>query len=409
MLFFQRAIHSKDQPSGKLLFLTHAISIRQKTGFPIFNIQIIISMNKLFIAAVLCFVLASCKQNNPSNESAELQYKGDTIIVKEDSPILKHITIQKPQMEEFSAEFKTVGTVRPVSGKLAEITPPFAGRIVKSFVQLGQKVGVNSPLFALGSSDFYEATKSYFAAKSANELAQRNYSRQKDLTTNGVAAQRDLEAAKNEADIALQEYEQAKATLDIFNVDRASLQMGQPLKVLSPISGEVVKSNITIGNYAKEDSEPLAVVADLSNVWVAALVKEKYFGSIKRGDRAEVFSNAHPEKVISGTIHYVGEMLDEETRALEVIIECDNTDRELKLGMFCEVHFLSAPAKAILLPATAIMQQQDNDFVLIEASKGRYIKRKVETESVSLDTVRISDGINEGETVVTKGGIYLNQ
>lgn len=360
------------------------------------------------LAGLCILLLASCKNNTTANEDAAIQYKGDTIVVKENSPIAKEIIIQKSGLQDFSAEFRTVGTVRPVSGKLAEVSPPFAGRIVTSFVQLGQKVSAGSPVFELSSSEFYEATKTYFAAQSANEVALINYKRQKDLEANGVASQKDLEQAKSEARIAEQEFEQAKATLKIFNIDAASLQMGQPLKVVSPISGEVVKTNITIGDYVKEDAEPLAVVADLSHVWVSALVKEKYFGSIKHGDRVEVYSNANPDKIIWGAIHYVGEMLDEETRSLEVIVECDNADRGLKLGMFCEVHFLNSPTKAIILPSTAVMQEQENDYVLIEVSTGKYVRRKVETESVSLDSVRIIKGLDEGENVIVKGGIFLN-
>lgn len=365
-------------------------------------------MNKLFIAASLCILLASCKQHNSSGESANIQYKGDTIIVSANSPVLEQMTIQKSILQDFSAEFKTVGTVRPMSGKLAEIAPPFAGRIAKSFVKLGQKVNAGSPVFELGSSEFFESTKTYYAAQSANELAQKNYNRQKELAANGVASQRDLEQAQSEAHIAKQEFEQAKATLEIFNIDISSLQMGQPLRVISPISGEVVKSNITIGSYAKEDSEPLAIVADLSRVWVAALVKEKYFGAIKPGDRVEVFTDAHPNKTIWGTIYHIGEMLDEETRSLEVIVECDNTERDLKLGMFCEIHFLKSPVRTIILPSTAIMQEQDNDYVLVEVANGKFIRRRVETETVNLESVRIVDGITEDDNIVTKGGIYLN-
>ncbi|MDR1683710.1 MAG: efflux RND transporter periplasmic adaptor subunit, partial [Candidatus Symbiothrix sp.] len=117
-------------------------------------------MNKLlFIATALCVFSASCKQHNPARESADIQYKGDTIVVSEHSPVSERIVTQKSRLEDFSAEFKTVGTVRPVSGRLAEIAPPFAGRIVKSFVRLGQKVSAGSPVFELGSSEFYEATK----------------------------------------------------------------------------------------------------------------------------------------------------------------------------------------------------------------------------------------------------------
>lgn len=366
-------------------------------------------MNKLIIAVSLCVLLASCKNTDTTNESGRLQYKGDTLVVNEESPVLKEIMIQKAQAQDYSAEFRTVGTVRPVSGKLAEVAPPFTGRVVKTFVKLGQKVNAGSPVFELSSSDFHEAAKAYFSAQSANEVAQINYNRQKDLLANGVASQKELEQAKNEAYIAARELEQSMATLEIFNIDAGSLRMGQPLKVVSPIPGEIIKSDITIGNYVKEDAGPLVVIADLSRVWVAALVKEKYFGSIKHGDRVEVYSNANPDKVIWGTIHYVGEMLDEETRSLEVIVECDNADRGLKLGMFCEVHFLSSPAKAIVLPSTAIMQERENDYVLIEAAKNNYVRRKVVTESAAApDSVRIVSGIDEGENVVIKGGIYLN-
>jgi cobalt-zinc-cadmium efflux system membrane fusion protein len=365
-------------------------------------------MNKLFIATMLCVCAASCQQHNPAQESAWIQYKGDTIVVSESSPVPRQLVIQKSQLEDFSAEFKTVGIVRPVSGKLAEIASPFAGRIVKSFVRLGQKIEAGSPVFELGSLAFYEAAKTYFAARSAYELTQKHYSRQKDLAAHGLASQRDLEQAQSEADIADKEMEQAKATLQMFNTDVASLQMGQALKVVSPIAGEVVKCNITIGSYIRDDAEPPAVVADLSQVWVVALVKEKYFGTIRRGDRVEVFTGAHPDKVIWGAIYHTGEILDEETRTLEVIVECNNADRELKPGMFCNVHFLSSPSKAIILSSTALMQEQDSDYVLIEAAKHTFIRRKVESETVDADRVRIVSGITEGENVVVKGGVFLN-
>lgn len=365
-------------------------------------------MSRLFILAGLCMLLASCKQNNTAQEGAEVQYKGDTIVVRENSPILGQIVIEKVEARDFAAGFRTVGTIRPVSGKYAEVAPPFSGRITKSFVELGRKVNAGSPVFELSSSEFFEAVKAYFAAQSANEVEQTNYNRQKELEANGVASKKELELARNEANIAAKELEQAKATLQIFNIDPNALQMGQALKVVSPIAGEVVKYNITIGSYVKDDAEPLAIIADLSSVWVTALVKERNFGTIKKGEQVEVFTDAHPDQAIPGTIYHVGEMLDIETRSLEVIIACDNADRQLKPGMFCKVNFLNSPAKSIVLPATAIMQEQENDYVLVEASKGRYLRRKVQTETVSMDEVLILGGLEEGENVVTKGGIYLN-
>jgi len=368
-----------------------------------------------YILAFLCLsFMAACKNNNATKDVTDITVTDNTIVIDENSPILEQLVVQKAELKDFSAEFHTVGTVRPVVGKLAEIAPPFAGRVIKSFVKLGQKVSAGSPIFELSSAEFNEAVKSYFSAQSANEVAQRHYNRQKELAAHGVASQKDFEQAQSEAKIARQEFEQAKASLRIFNIDEDEmnvealpLQMGQALKITSPISGEVVKCNITIGGYVKEDADPLAMVADLSKVWVAALVKEKYFGVIKRGDRVEIHTDANPNKIIWGTIYYIGEMLDEETRSLEVIVDCNNTERELKLGMFCEAHFLSASTKAIILPATAIMQEQDSDYVFVETAKGKFVRRNVVTESVHRDEVRIVSGITEGENVVVEGGIYL--
>jgi len=367
-----------------------------------------------YLLTLLCVLLILACGNAGKDDaiSTDIVLEGDTITLKDNSPIIAQLKIRKAQLQDFSAEFRTVGTVRPVAGKLAEITPPFAGRIVQSFVKLGQKVDTGSPVFELSSSEFFEALKAYFAAQSANEVAKRNYNRQKELATNGVASQKDLEEAQSEAIIAFQEFEQTKANLRIFNIDvetlhETSLQMGQPLQVVTPIAGEVVKYNITIGSYVKEDSEPLTVIADLSDVWVVALVKEKYFGAIKQGDRVEIYTDAHPNKIIWGMIYHIGEILDEETRSLEVIVECNNADRELKLGMFCETHFLSAPTKAIILPATAIMQEKDNDFVYVEITKGKFVRRTVKTESVHRNDIHIISGVNEGESIVIEGGVYL--
>ncbi|MDR1595062.1 MAG: hypothetical protein LBS43_11355, partial [Prevotellaceae bacterium] len=84
-------------------------------------------MKRIFILAWVCIMLGSCKQDKPAYENADIRYKGDTIVVSEKSPVSKDIVVGSAQLQDFSAEFRTVGTVRPASGKLAGIAPPFAG------------------------------------------------------------------------------------------------------------------------------------------------------------------------------------------------------------------------------------------------------------------------------------------
>ena len=111
-------------------------------------------MKQIFISLCLCFSFAACQQNKNTNENPDIQYQGDTIIINENSPVLTQMSVQKASLKDYSSEFKTVGTVRPVSGKCAEIAAPFAGRITKSYVQLGLKVNSGVPIFELSTSDF---------------------------------------------------------------------------------------------------------------------------------------------------------------------------------------------------------------------------------------------------------------
>jgi len=109
-------------------------------------------MFKYLYTLVCVLFMVAFGNNAATNEDADLRFDGETIIVNENLPVLKQITVQKAHLQDFEAEFRTVGTVRPVAGKLAEIAPPFAGRIGQSFVRLGQKVSVNAPIFEIESS-----------------------------------------------------------------------------------------------------------------------------------------------------------------------------------------------------------------------------------------------------------------
>jgi cobalt-zinc-cadmium efflux system membrane fusion protein len=95
-------------------------------------------MNKyIFVFFCLLLVAGGCRVVARHVFTLVLTIEGETITVRENSPILEQIVIGKALLQDFSAEFRTVGTVRPVAGKLAEIAPPFAGRVVQSFVRLG--------------------------------------------------------------------------------------------------------------------------------------------------------------------------------------------------------------------------------------------------------------------------------
>lgn len=365
---------------------------------------------KYFYWAVICLFLLGCAGEKQQREIKEVEVKGNIYTVETTSPIVKEVKTNKVALTSVGSSFKVAGTVRAITGRIAEVAVPFDGRIVASTVRLGQKVGAGTLLFKLNSADFYNVSKAFFQTKQNRALAKRNYERKKELHGGGIVSKRDLEEAETEYRNAQAEYDEAVASMKVFNVRADQLtSVGQPLPMVSPIAGEVVKCNVTIGEYVKSDDEAVVTVADLSKVWVVAHVKENYCGAVKPDDIVEVVTDAQPEKTISGKVYYIGELMDEETRAVEVLVECDNSSRELKPGMFATVKFQSTARDAIILPATAILQNEEQPSVFVVQKEGVYECRPVSVATTEEGKIWVTQGLKPGETVVVNGGIFLNK
>ena len=364
-------------------------------------------MNKLILLVGLCLISASCKQNKSANSNADIQYRGDTVYVAENATVNSKIKLYTATKQNYSTEFNTTGVVKAIAGQIAEIAPPFDGRVNKSFVRLGQKVSAGAPVFELYSVEFSEAVKNYFQSLQTKKTKGLNLQRQKELVKNGVGVAKELEEAESDYEVALKDYENAAANLKMLNVNPDQISMGQALKVLSPIAGEVVQTNMVIGQYVKSDIGPLAIVAELSKVWVVAQVKEKYVCAIRPDDQVEIRIEADPEQVIAGNVSHINELLDEETRSVQVLITCDNKERKLKPGMFAGVHFISAPKESIVIPSTALLQKEEETYVFVKESNEKYIRRTVKTTTANRHETLIIEGLKAGETIVSEGGIYL--
>ncbi|MDR1499507.1 MAG: efflux RND transporter periplasmic adaptor subunit [Tannerellaceae bacterium] len=379
-------------------------------------------MNKQIIIACLFVLLTStCKKDNHAAALGGEVWEGDTLVVSPGSAVNSGIRLYKVEQKDFIRQFHTTGVVRAITGHIAGIAPLFNGRLTRSFVTLGQKVEAGDPLFELYSAEFSAVVKDYFQSREDKTVKESNFRRQQDLVHNGAGVVREMEEAGAAYEVALKDYENAIYGLDILNIDHNAVHMGEALTVRSPIGGEVLSTDIVIGQYVSSDAPPLAIVASLDKVWVVAMVKEGYIGSIHRDDSVEVSVDGGGK--IAGRITYISELLDEDTRSLQVFITCDNKDRQLKPGMFAAVRFTGAPRSSILIPSTSLLQDGEGAYVFVSVSRdtsgnpgdcpgdcpdgGRYIKRRVITSTAGEGEALVEEGLSAGEVIIAGGGVYL--
>jgi len=80
-------------------------------------------------------------------------------------------------------ELNVPATAEADPAKMAKISPPLPGRVVKLLVRLGEAVKQGAPLFTLDSPDLVAAQTDYLKARSAEAQANRAVARQKDLVS----------------------------------------------------------------------------------------------------------------------------------------------------------------------------------------------------------------------------------
>ena len=368
-------------------------------------------MKKILLTlAALLPVFAGCRQNTAATAEKEFTFSGDEVRVLASSPIARELVVEPVGASSYDASFRTVGSVRPMAGRMAEVAVPFAGRITRALVRLGDQVRAGQPLFEMSSPDFYEAVRDYFENQVADKNAAASLQRREAMYEAGFLSEREIEEARAEAANARNAYQLSRMALSVYHVDLDRLQPGAPITVTAPISGRVVACQITPGQYLKEDAEPVATIAELSRVWVSAQVREEQIGRIGgAGTRAEVLRDGAPDSPVEGRIVYVGEILDEQTRSTEVMLECANADRQLRPGMFVSVAFHSPVSAALLIPSTAVFQGEQSRYVYVEKEALHYERRPVRVESAGEGMVRVLSGLSEGERIIADGGIYLSE
>lgn len=365
---------------------------------------------RLVSLVLLASALCGCGTRRTADDAASSTgFTSDEngVTVVQDSPLSAKLVLSEVTAQTLDIQLRTTASVGYRSGCVAEIGLPFGGRVIRSFVRLGDPVRRGQALFEVSSSDYMEAVKNYQESRSTADLASANRNRKEAQHQSGMISDREWEEICAEARNAENACELARRSLSLFNVDPSAVSVGEPLRVVSPISGRVIRNDLVIGGYLSEEDDAPMTVADLSTVWVTANVKASQVAGLAAGQPVTVEVDAGHQA--DGRIFYVGEVLDEKTRTLPVVIECNNAQRLLKPGMFVTASFAHQDVEVLAIPSTAVFQGEEAKFVYVQDAPGHFQKVPVYVESIEKGLLRVLSGLDAGETIIADGGIYLSK
>jgi membrane fusion protein, heavy metal efflux system len=305
-------------------------------------------------------------------------------------------------------------TVQANQNELAEVTTLIRGRVVKVHVDVGQDVKKGALLAMLHSVDLGVAEGNYLKAGARLHEAELAHHRAKDLYENKALSLAELQRREAAMKTARAELREAKNRLELLGVppeeidrlDRElTIKANVPLR--APFDGRVITRNITQGEVVETDQK-LFTVANLTDVWVIGNVPEKDVQFIRKDQKVNVVLAAYPHAIFTGTITYVGDMLDPATRTMSLRVTVPNPERLLKPEMFAIVSVYGAPSPdALSIPLAAVQDGPVGKIVFVQRDAGVFEVRTIKLGNEEEDMIRVLEGVKAGEQVVTKGSFAL--
>jgi len=302
--------------------------------------------------------------------------------------------------------------------RVTHVFSPVTGRITRVLSRLGERVRKGAPLLAIVSPDVGSALSDTVKAEADLTAAQHEYERQKELFEARAAAQKDLDAAEDGYRKARAEYQRARQKTRLLHegtLDRVT----QEFVLRSPIDGEIVARNVNPGmeiqgQYSGAASAvELFTIGDLSQLWALGDVFEMDLPHILEGDPVTIRLDAYPDRVFTGKVDWVGDILDPVMRTAKVRCLVPNPDHLLKPEMYQMANIAVRGQKMVVVPRRAVIRLGGETVVFVqegERADGQVVfkrRRVVANEEKPGDKVPILDGLRPGEKVVAEGAIFV--
>jgi Cu(I)/Ag(I) efflux system membrane fusion protein len=183
------------------------------------------------------------------------------------------------------------------------------------------------------------------------------------------------------------------------------------IAIRSPVEGHVIAKNAVAGMSVSAGTT-LFEVADLSTVWVIAEVYESDVQRVRVGQPARFEASGYPSDTFTGKVQFVYPTLDASSRTLRLRLEFRNRPGggalKLRPGMYGSV-MLDLPATTgLMVPAEAVVDTGDIQYVFVAKDGGRFEPRRVKLGARLGESFEILQGVADGEVVVTTANFLVD-
>lgn len=282
------------------------------------------------------------------------------------------------------------GTSNLVAEAEAEVVTKTSGVVLEIMVEEGDKVAAGQVLARLDSDRQRLALKQ---SEANLRKLENDFKRQQEMIERKLISQ----------DV----YDRSRYDLDTQRAahDIAKLELSYT-EIRAPIGGVVSKRNVKVGNLIQlnqslfkiDDFDPLEAMID---------VPEREMQLIQANQPVQMLVDALPDTVFTGSVARVSPVVDATTGTFRVVAQFQDDSGRLRSGMFGRVRVVyDQRADVLVVPRAALVgDDKDASVFVVEGDVAK--RRKVQLGYADGGKVEVTDGLADGDQVVTLGQAAL--
>ena len=303
-----------------------------------------------------------------------------------------------------------IGAVEPI--RTAALRSQVTGTLIKIAIQEGQDVKQGDLLFEIDPRPFQNALDSALAdsQKIAVQLenARSQVARYRSLSADSMVSKEQFQTIlDNERALTAQALSSQSA------IANAKLQL-EFSSIRAPLSGRTGNLGVHEGDLvrASDTTVTLVTINQLSPIYVTFGVPQQYLGPLNRYRAAGgVAVNATPpgadEAAEKGELSFIDNTVDSTTGTIKLKATFANEAHRLWPGQFANITIMLAAPEVLVVPASAIQNDQTGQHVFVVKADNTAEFRKVVLERTHDEDAVIVSGISAGETVITDGQLRV--
>lgn len=305
------------------------------------------------------------------------------------------VSSAQAEMAEWSTQLHGVGTV--VADQSIAVSAEVSGRVTRIGFKSGDVVEAGAVLVELDPTlDAAELQN----LETQLELARKDYDRVAALYAQKRVSRSERDSAQSKRDALTAQVAARRATL-------------QKKTIVAPFAGRLGIRKINLGQVV-QPGESIVRLASLEPLHVDFTLPAQALAALEEGLPVNIVVDAFGKQELPAKLTAIESVVDSGTRNIGLRATLDTAPPSLRAGSFADVAIvLPQKRRQVVIPQTAVSYQPYGNTVFVvtpptaEGEMPTAQQRFVTTAESRGDFVAVTQGLEEGEEIVTSGQLKV--